>query len=501
MVADYLLAPGQRSHGLDQLARRYLDYDTIPISDLIGKGRDTKRMDEVDVARVTEYSAEDANVAMRLEVLLRPALEAKGLTPLFAAVEMPLVEVLAEMEFNGIAVDPDVLRRLSLDFAREMERLKSQIHELAGTEFNVDSPKQLAQILFERLQLPKVKKTATGLSTDSDVLQELAARHPLPGLVIEYRQFAKLKGTYTDALLDLIHPQTRRIHTSFVQEVAATGRLSSKDPNLQNIPIRTETGRRIREAFVPDPRDWRLLTADYSQIELRMLAHFSQDETLLEAFRTDRDIHAVVAAQVHQVPLGEVTFEMRRRAKAVNFGIIYGQSAFGLSQALSISKEDAAGFINAYFAQYPGVARFLDEVVASARRDGLVRTMLGRQRPIEFGLSDAARGDDSTASRLRQRSLAERIAINTVIQGSAADLIKMAMIRVHQAIRQRRLEARLLLQIHDELLLEVSPAACADVARMLRDEMENAIELRVPIRVDIESGPSWGKTEPLLVHD
>jgi DNA polymerase-1 len=366
-----------------------------------------------------------------------------------------------------------------------LETLERQIYGLAGREFNIASPKQLRQILFQEQKLPVLKRTKTGASTDAGVLEELAQVHPLPAKIIEYRQVAKLKGTYVDALPEMVHPGTGRVHASFNQVVAATGRLSSSDPNLQNIPVRTEAGREIRSAFVPGQPGWRLLAADYSQIELRVLAHFSGDEHLCGAFARDEDIHARVASQVYGVPLEEVTGEMRRKAKAVNFGVIYGQSPFGLAKQLGIDQHQAAEFIDAYFEGYPGIEKFLGEVLAQCRETGYVKTILGRRRAIRGVRADAG----------RQRNLAERTAINTVIQGSAADLIKQAMIAIHRRLRRERLPAKMLLQIHDELIFEVPIEKLHHVARLVIEEMVGAGRLDVPLKVDVKAGPNWADTE------
>ncbi len=490
LVADYLLAPGERSHGMDDLAKRYLNHDTIKIEQLIGTGKQQRRMDQVPVALVTSYAAEDADVPWRLADILATRLAEEGLDELFHTLEMPLIEVLAEMEFNGIKVDVPLLRRLSEQYGRRMAELEREIYELAGGEFNVDSPRQLARILFQQLGLPVVKKTKTGPSTDVSVLSELAAQHPLPARIIEYRQQAKLKSTYVDALPALVHPVTQRVHTSFKQDVAATGRLSSTDPNLQNIPVRTSDGREIRAAFIPGAADWQLLCADYSQIELRVLAHFSRDEALVRAFAEDRDIHTEVAGVVGGVSLAAVTPDMRRAAKAINFGVIYGQSAFGLAKSLGIEKGAAATFIDAYFARYPGVERFMEQVLAECRKTGYVGTALGRRRAIR-GVRDPAQREGS-----RQRNMPERIAINTVIQGSAADLIKQAMIRVHHRLQREPLQARLLLQIHDELVFEAPAAELDKLAALVVEEMTSVGDLSVPLKVDVKTGANWAQCEP-----
>jgi DNA polymerase-1 len=491
MVADYLLDPGERNHGLDDLSRRYLNHKMIKITELIGSGKNQRRMDEILVSDVTAYAAEDADVPVRLIPILEKRLQDEGLTQLFQDLEMPLIDVLADLEFNGIKVDVDVLAELGERFGRRLDALRVEIYKLAGCEFNIDSRQQLGKILFEDLQLPVVKKTKTGPSTDVEVLTHLATLHELPAKMIEFRQFAKLKSTYVDALPALVHPETGRIHTSFKQDVAATGRLSSTDPNLQNIPIRTREGREIRSAFLPGDPTWQLLCADYSQIELRVLAHFSMDPALLRAFAEDQDIHSQVASEVYDVPMKEVTSEQRRSAKAVNFGIIYGQAAFGLAKSLGIAKSDAAEFIEKYFNMYAGVDAFMRKVLEDCRRNGYVETILGRRRTVH-GVRDPAETGDS-----RQRTTPERIAINTVIQGSAADLIKLAMIRVHNRLNKEPLQARMLLQIHDELVFETPPEELAALASLVVEEMTSVGDLNVPLKVEPKAGPNWAECELL----
>ena len=489
MVADYLLDPGERSHNLDDMAHRHLAHQTITIDQLIGTGKSQKRMDEVPVQLITQYAAEDADVPLRLVSILQPRLEAMGLGGLFSEMEMPLIEVLAAMESSGIRVDVARLRELSGEFNDRIMRLEREIFEVAGREFNIDSRNQLSELLFDELKLPILKRTKTGPSTDAEVLEELALLHPLPARIIEYRHNAKLKSTYVDALQELIHPITGRVHTSFKQDVAATGRLSSQDPNLQNIPIRTEEGRAIRSAFLPGPTGWNLLTADYSQIELRVLAHFSGDATLREAFADDIDIHAQVASQVYGVPLDQVTSAQRRNAKAVNFGVIYGQTPFGLAKALGIEKGQAAEFIDRYFAKYPGVDRFIFQTLKNCRREGYVSTMFGRRRPVS-GVRDPASLKDT-----RQRNLPERIAVNAVIQGTAADIIKRAMIALFRRLAAEKLQARMLLQIHDELVFEVPPEEQDRLSRIVTEEMTAAANLAVPLKVDLNCGPNWAACE------
>jgi DNA polymerase-1 len=495
MIASYLLDAGGRSHNLDDLAQKYLNHTTIKIDQLIGKGRDQKRMDEVPVAQVATYAAEDADIPLRMHPILASRLAEAGLDTLNETLEVPLIEVLADMEFTGVRVDPARLAELSVRFGERLTQLEQEIEELAGHPLNIASPKQLAQVLFQELRLPVVKKTKTGPSTDADVLEQLAALHALPAKIVEYRQYAKLKNTYVDALPTMIFTETNRVHASFNQVVAATGRLSSSDPNLQNIPVRTDEGREIRSAFVAGPAGWKLLAADYSQIELRILAHYSQDESMCAAFERDEDIHTLVAGQVFGVPLDEVTPAMRRSAKAVNFGVIYGQSPFGLAKGLGISQEDAAKFIDGYFATYRGVAQFMLRTLDECRRQGHVSTILGRRRAIEGvrPIDKLTLGTDHPSQR--PLTLPERTAVNSVIQGSAADLIKLAMIAVHRRLQKSKLDAKMILQIHDELLFEVAPQHIDQLASVVRDEMQAVMKLSVRLKVDVKTGDNWAECQ------
>jgi DNA polymerase-1 len=488
MVLSYLLESGERNHNLDQLSQRLLDHTMIPISDLIGKGKKQKTMDEVEVSRVAEYAGEDADATWRLEGILAEKVRAEGLWDLYADLERPLISVLARMEAVGIKVDVGLLGRLSDEFAGRMRAMEEEIYRLAGRTFNISSGPQLRQVLFDELKLPSLQKTPGGEpSTAQEVLEELAAKHPLPRLLIQHRQLAKLKGTYLDALPALVHPGDGRVHASFNQSVAATGRLSSSDPNLQNIPVRTEDGRQIRQAFVPGFDGWSLLTADYSQIELRILAHYSGDPALTRAFAEDRDIHSAVAARIFKVPEAQVDSAMRRVAKTVDFGVIYGLSPFGLASRLGISQVEANDFIEAYFCEYAGVDAFITRTLEGALAAGRVETILGRRRPIN--------GIKSTTGH--SRNLAERTAINTVIQGSAADLIKRAMLEVDRRIRAEGFQARLLLQIHDELVLEAPGAEIAPLGQLVREAMTTALDLKVPLKVDIAAGPNWLDVQPV----
>lgn len=481
MILSYLLESGERNHSLDEISQRLLDHKMIPISNLIGKGKNQKKMDEVEVALVAEYAAEDADATWRITEKLEPIVRDQDLWTLYDNVERPLVEVLARMEKAGVVVDVPRLKQLSDEFAKRLAEIEKEIYLHAGGEFNIASAQQLREILYDRLKLPILGKTPGGEpSTAAEILEELAPMHPLPRMLMEHRQLSKLKNTYLDALPTVIGSDSR-VHASFNQTVAATGRLSSSEPNLQNIPVRSEQGRQIRQAFIAPGPDWVLLTADYSQIELRMLAHFCQDENLLEAFRTGRDIHNVVAAQIFGVDESNVTDEQRRQAKTVNFGVIYGLSAYGLASRLNITQSEASIFIEAYFANYPGIDTWMTTVLEEAKSTGRVKTILGRRRPIQ--------GIKSTTGR--QRNLAERTAINTVIQGSAADLIKMAMIRIDQELRALKLQSRLILQIHDELVFEVPKSELAQVRELVRRLMNSALDLNVPVEVDVAAGPNW----------
>ncbi len=496
MVAAALLYPQRRTNNMDDLARDLLGLTTTPISDLIGKGKDQLSMLQVPLQQIADYAAEDADVTWRLfELLSKEMSEVVAATPgaavlgdLFRDVEMPLVRVLAEMEREGVALDADLLGTYAVQVSARIDEIRSKAVAAAGVEFNPDSPKQLAEVLFDKLGLRVVKTTKTGRSTDAEVLETLAAEsdHPLPQVLLEYRELTKLLGTYLQPLPTYLSTTTGRLHASFHQTGAATGRLSSSDPNIQNIPIRTEMGREVRRAFTARAPSRLLLTADYSQVELRMLAHFSSDEELSRAFFEGLDIHAHVASQIFEVPLEEVTADQRRIAKTVNFGIIYGQTAFGLARTLRIPQGEAGAFIKAYKERYTGLERFLLACVEQAEDLGYVTTILGRRREIE-----------EIRSRNRTlRQLGERLAINTVIQGSAADLIKMAMVRLSERLTAFGGEARLLIQVHDELVLETPADIARDVMDLTVDTMTTALELRVPLKVDAGLGPNWleGKT-------
>ena len=483
MIASALLNPDRSSHGLDALALDLCGHRKIPTRELLGSGRNEITMDQVDTRRVCEYACEDADFTWRIKEILESQIESSTVRSLFRDTEMPLVEVLTDMECNGIALDTAILTEMSGTLAGRMTELARQIEDAAGHPFNIDSTKQLAEVLFDEQGLKPVRRTKTGRSTDAATLEALREQYdnPIPALVLEYRELAKLKGTYVDPLPGMIVPRTGRLHASFHQTGAITGRLSSSDPNLQNIPVRTEIGRRIRGAFVAGRPDHVLLTADYSQIELRVLAHFCQDQALLEAFRTGQDIHTFVAAQIQGVTVDQVTREQRGAAKAVNFGIIYGQTPFGLSKALGIPQAQAKAFIDMYFMRYPGIRLFIDGTIAEAQRQGYVQTLLGRRRPVpELGSRNP-----------QQRALGERIAVNTVIQGSAADLIKRAMVDIHRELHSGGHPSRMLLQVHDELVFETPRDAVETEAEMIRTRMTGALPLDVPLTVDLNWGANW----------
>lgn len=477
MVASYLLEAGARGHDLGSLAERVLHSTLPPFESTLLE----------DAARLAEWVTNRADVAWRLSRQLGEELRREGLWDLYWNLERPLIGVLVEMEANGIRVDVAELRRQSVELGRRLTDLIAEIHQLAGHEFNIDSPKQLAKVLFEELNLPVLKKTKTGSSTDQEVLEKLALVHPLPARITEHRQLSKLKGTYLDSLPEMVNPQTGKIHARFNQVVAATGRLSCSDPNLQNIPIRTTEGQRVRRAFIPSEPGWKLVCADYSQIELRMLAHFCGDPVLCEAFAVGTDIHTAVACEIFNVTADVVSSEQRRIAKAVNFGVLYGQSAFGLSEALHIEQDKATLFIDQYFAKYAAVDGYITQTLAEVARTGFATTILGRRRAI----------DGIRPERKRQLNLSERTAINTVIQGSAADLIKQAMLRVHDRLTESKHPGRLLLQIHDELVFEAPAGDVESLASLVRQEMTTAMTLNVPLAVDVSVGDNWQDLETL----
>lgn len=482
MVASYLINPSQRSHGLETLALEYLDRKLTPLKERLGKGNGRGGLEGLPLPEATRYACEDVDTALRLTQLLVPKLKEEGFDALFNGLEIPLIPVLVRMEMNGVRVDVQLLEALSAKLQQRSCSLEEEIHQLAGEAFNINSPQQLGTILFDKLKLPVVRKTKTGYSTDMEVLRELAKGHVLPGKVLEYRSLVKLRSTYVEALPRLVHPETGRIHTSFNQTVTATGRLSSSEPNLQNIPIRSEIGQQIRRAFVPEEDCW-LFSADYSQVELRILAHLSQDPILMEAFHRDGDIHLRTAAEIFGVAPEEVTPQMRREAKVINFGIIYGMSAFGLSRELDVEPKVARAYIEGYFQRYKGVRDFIDGVLEKAKENGYVETLMNRKRYLP----------EITSSNAAARKFAERTAINTPIQGTAADLIKKAMIRIQDRIDAQGLASKMLIQVHDELLFEVPEREREVMAALVREEMESVERLTVPLRVDTGWGKNWAE--------
>jgi DNA polymerase-1 len=486
MLASYVLNPSRRGHGMDELAREFLNVQPMSYKDVAGTGAKERPFSEVEIETATRYSAEDADITFALMEALGPLLDEGGLRPLFDEMEMPLIPILSAMEEAGVLIDLDLMGEMGKSLDIQLEAALERIHEAAGAEINPNSPIQLREILFDKLQLHKqappgvIKKTKTGMSTAADVLERLAPLHPLPQEVLAYRELSKLQSTYVQALPKLVHPETGRIHTSFNQSVAATGRLSSADPNLQNIPIRTELGRQIRRAFIPAP-GMKMLSADYSQVELRILAHLSGDEVLAEAFHAGEDIHTRTALEVFGVLPGTVTDDMRRMAKAVNFGVVYGLSPFGLSQNIGVPVEEARRFIDGYFERYAGVRGYIDRTLAEAREKGYVETLRGRRRPIP----------DINHSNHNLRSFAERTAVNTTVQGSAADIIKQAMIDIHPRLIDEGFKSRMIIQVHDELVFEGPPKEMKKLAALVKEKMEGAAKLSVPLDVETHTGDNW----------
>jgi DNA polymerase-1 len=481
MIASYCLDPARRSHSLDALAAEFCGHDMIPFKSLFETRSATRDIRTVPLERVVDYACEDSDYTLRLHEIFEPMLEASRVQSLFRDVEMPLQEVLRGMETTGVKIDTEFLGGLSRRYEDEIGALAERIYTSVGEPFNINSTQQLREVLFSRLGLKPSRKTKTGYSTDVDVLKGLADQHEVPRRLLEYRQLVKLKSTYVDALPRLVNPDTGRVHTSYNQAVASTGRLSSSDPNLQNIPIRTEEGREIRRAFVATGPDWVLLDADYSQIELRILAHLSRDEELITAFRDDADVHRRTAAKILGISEDGVSDDQRNRAKAVNFGIVYGMGARGLAQSLGIPVPEAKKFIDDYFLSYPGVKRFIDDTIENARRDKYVQTMLGRIRQLP----------DIGSSNGRLRSFSERIAVNTPVQGTAADIIKLAMLDIDREIGKRGLRARMILQVHDELLFDLPAGELDEMKNVVRTCMENAMPLEVPLKVDMGTGATW----------
>ncbi len=484
MIAHYLLEPELR-HNMDYLAEQYLQYKPVPIEQLIGKkGKGQASMEDLAPESIKDYACEDSDITYQLYEVFYPQLKEQGYTELYNTIEGQLIYVLEEMEREGVKVDQQQLHSFSRELGEEMQTLQEEIYQMVGERFNINSPKQLGELLFEKLQLdPNAKKSQKSqqYSTNEEVLTRLAAKHSVAQKVLDYRSVQKLKSTYVDALPELINERTGRIHTSYQQAVAATGRLSSTNPNLQNIPIRTEKGRRIREAFVPREAGYSLLAADYSQIELRLMAAMSEDPALIQAFQKGEDIHSSTAARIYKVPLDQVTDEMRRNAKTVNFGIIYGISAFGLAQRLNIPRKEASDVIENYFTEYPQVKVYMDSQIAHARRHGHVKTLFGRQRTLR----------DINSNNSNQRGFAERNAINSPIQGTAADLIKKAMVDIQADIKRHKLVSRMTLQVHDELIFDAHNDELETLKPLIADKMQNVLDLAVPLEVEIGVGANW----------
>ncbi|MCJ7773637.1 MAG: DNA polymerase I [Desulfobacterales bacterium] len=484
MLESYLINPSKRTHGLDQIALGYLGHKMISYEEVTGKGKNAVVFSKVPIDKAVPYACEDADITLMAHHFLEPMIKKEGLLKLLETVEMPLVPVLMDMEMRGITVDKDMLRATSKSFEGQLEQLEKDIYSLAGERFNINSSQQLGRILFEKLELPVQKKTKkkTGYSTDVDVLNILADHHELPSILLRYRTLAKLKSTYTAALIELVNEETGRVHTSFNQTVTATGRLSSSDPNLQNIPIRTEEGREIRKAFVPQ-KGWHLVSADYSQIELRIFAHYSEDKNLIKAFIDDEDIHNRTAIDVFAGDSPPVSSELRDRAKTINFGIIYGMSSYGLSKALGISRKMAQTFIDNYFERYSGVKRFIEKTIEDAKKEQKVTTLLGRIRQLP----------DINSTNKNEREFAERTAVNTPIQGTAADLIKVAMINIDNEFKKRKLKSAMLLSVHDEILFEMPPDELDKTCELVKEIMENVWNLKVPLKVNVGVGKNWAE--------
>ncbi len=483
MLAHYLIQPDMR-HNMDLLAETYLNYKPVPIEDLIGKkGKNQLSVRSVDLEILKDYACEDADITLQLKNALEPELMKAGAMELFDDIEVPLVPVLASMEAEGVKLDINTLRDYSKQLEKEIIELEKEIQLQAGAEFNIASPKQLGDILFEKMVITdKPKKTKTGqYSTGEDVLTKLINKHPIVQMILDYRQLTKLKSTYVDTLPDLVNPRTGRVHTSYNQAVAATGRLSSNNPNLQNIPIRTERGREIRKAFVPRNEKFTLLAADYSQIELRIIAELSGDEGMINAFKEGVDIHSATASKVYGVPLDEVTSEMRRNAKTVNFGIVYGISPFGLSERLNIPRSEAKEIIDQYFEKYPGIKQYMKDTVDFARKNGYVKTMMGRRRHLR----------DINSKNAVVRGFAERNAINAPIQGSSADMIKIAMISIYNAMKEKNLQSKMILQVHDELIFDTHKDEVDTLKPIIEAHMINAIPMKVPVVVEMNTGENW----------
>lgn len=485
MIAKYIIDPAQSSYAINDISKEYLDYYGLDEEELLGKGKKKKSFSEIEDNQIAEYLSFIVETVFDVEAKMKETIKEQDMMDLYYNIELRLVEVLASMEYYGFYIDEKELEKIGEELDIEIKTLTAEIHEMAGSEFNINSPKQLGVVLFEDLELPVIKRTKTGYSTNAEVLDKLEDKHPIIKNVLRYRQIVKLKSTYVEGLLALVNKDTNRIHSSFNQTITSTGRISSTEPNLQNIPIRTEEGRKIRKAFVARDKDHKLVDADYSQIELRVLAHISDDKKFIEAFKNNEDIHTRTASEVFGVSKDEVDLEMRSRAKAVNFGIVYGISDYGLSRDLNISRKESKMYIDNYLDNYKNVKKYMDDIVVQGREKGYVETLLHRRRYIP----------ELQAKNFNIRSFGERIALNTPIQGSAADIIKIAMVGVYDEIKKRKLKSRLILQIHDELIIEAPEEELEEIKVLLRDIMESAVELKVPLTVDLEVGDSWYDTK------
>lgn len=485
MIAQYLLNPSQSNYSINNLSEEYFDVYGIQSEDVFGKGKGLKKARDLDKEDIMKYLSFIFESVFKLEPIMMEKIIEQRMENLYTEVELPLAEVLANMEFIGFKIDTNELKILGKEYDEEIDSLTKEIYELAGSTFNINSPKQIGEILFEKLMLPVIKKTKTGYSTDVEVMEKLKDQHPIVEKILRYRQIVKLKSTYIDGLLSLINSKTNRIHSSFNQTIASTGRISSTEPNLQNIPIRTEDGRKIRKAFIAESPNFRLLDGDYSQIELRVLAHISNDPKMKDAFVSGEDIHRKTASEVFHVEKEDVTSDLRYRAKAVNFGIVYGISDFGLSRDLNIPRKEAKEYIENYFKNFQMVKKYMEDIVSEGKKNGYVETILHRRRYIP----------ELNSKNYNVRSFGERIALNTPIQGSAADIIKMSMVRVYNDLRDRNLRSRLILTVHDELILEVHKDEIDEVNKLVKNIMENAISLTIPLKVDFKIGDSWYDTK------
>ncbi len=485
MIAKYIINPGQTDYSINQLSEEYFGYYGVDEEEIRGKGKKQKSFFDVEEEEKSNYLAFTLEAVYRLEEKMLKEIKELDMDKLYFEIELPLVEVLASMQYYGFEIDKEELEKLSEEYDKEIKELTKTIHDMAGVEFNVNSPKQVGEALFDTMGLPVIKKTKTGYSTSVEVLEQLVDEHPIINNILRYREIAKLKSTYIDGFIKLINSDTNRIHSTFNQTITTTGRISSTEPNLQNIPIRTEDGRKIRKAFISKKPEYTLVDADYSQIELRVLAHISNDKNMIDAFNNNVDIHSQTASQVFHVPLDEVNSTLRNNAKAVNFGIVYGISDYGLSQDLNISRKEAREYIDKYLHNYQGVKDFMDNIVIKGKEDGYVETLFNRRRYIP----------ELSSKNFNIRSFGERIALNTPIQGSAADIIKIAMVKVYNELENRNLKSRLILQVHDELIIETHKDEKDEVEKLLKEIMENAIELNVPLIVDLKIGDSWYETQ------